>query len=120
MDKKKVIKQLEQAINAMLKYNATFEDRYRTRAFNLVQDAQIEIRKSDWVSVEDGLPEYEKDVVVCSTKFPDIVYVTYRENRENYSENEFTPIMDDNDFILNSSELIGKVTHWKPIEKLEE
>ena len=112
MDKKKVKELIGQTIDFV-------ENKYLLDALATLRLVEVELSKSDWVSVEDGLPEYKEDVVVCSTNFPDIVYVTYRENRGNYSENEFTPIMDDNDFILNSSELIGKVTHWKPIEKLE-
>ena len=116
MDKKKVEELIEQI--DFIAHDFIDGDK-QDELQNLVSEVQEELNKSDWVSVENGLPEYEEDVVVCSTKFPDIVYVTYRENRGNYSENEFTPIMDDNDFILNSSELIGKITHWKLIEKLE-
>ena len=121
MDKKKVKELIEDNL-LMVDTIEGFDDGDTEQLLNVrrkLNEALEELSKSDWVSVENGLPEYEEDVVVCSTKFPDIVYVTYRENRGNYSENEFTPIMDDNDFILNSSELIGKITHWKLIEKLE-
>lgn len=45
MDIEKVRRMLKQAENAMLKYNATLEDRYRTRAFNLILDAERELSK---------------------------------------------------------------------------
>lgn len=45
MDIEKVKRMLKQAKNAMLKYNATFEERYRTRAFNLILDAERELSK---------------------------------------------------------------------------
>lgn len=47
MDIDKVKSMLKQAKNAMLKYNATFEDRYRTRAFNLILDAERELSKQN-------------------------------------------------------------------------
>lgn len=45
MNIEKVIRMLKKAENAMLKYNATLEDRYRTRAFNLILDAERELNK---------------------------------------------------------------------------
>lgn len=45
MNIEKVRRMLKQAENAMLKYNATFEDRYKTRAFNLIMDAERELSK---------------------------------------------------------------------------
>lgn len=45
MDIEKVRRMLKQAENAMLKYNATPEDRYCTRAFNLILDAERELNK---------------------------------------------------------------------------
>lgn len=45
MDIEKVRRMLKQAENAMLKYNATLEGRYRTRAFNLILDAERELSK---------------------------------------------------------------------------
>ena len=40
MDIEKVRRILKQAENTMLKYDATLEGRYRTRAFNLILDAE--------------------------------------------------------------------------------
>lgn len=45
MDIEKVRRMLKQSENAMLKYNATLEGRYLTRAFNLILDAKRELSK---------------------------------------------------------------------------
>lgn len=116
MDKKKVKDYLAKAQNALLRYDKAGDKSAFTRAFNLIQDASLELYKSDWISVEDELPPYEEMVNV---RMEDVAGITYtcssrcpvynKMKRFNYDENSFG--------ILYS---IQHVTHWKPIEKLEE
>ena len=75
-----------------------------------------ELSKSDWVSVEDGLPEYGENVLAIS-KDGDM-NVSYRRKipRDKISRE----VMDDNGFILNFNLCCSTITHWKPIEKLED
>lgn len=67
----------------------------------------VEVNKSDWVSVEDGLPEYGERVNVYSKK------------KDHYDTIARSKVIDyhyDNNGFLSCLH----VTHWKPIEKLEE
>lgn len=67
MDKKKVKDYLAKAQNALLRYDKAGDKSAFTRAFNLIQDASLELYKSDWVSVEEGLPPVDKEVIVLTT-----------------------------------------------------
>lgn len=73
----------------------------------------VEVNKSDWVSVEDGLPPYGEEVFVTSKIAPDNVFQNRRV--------ECTTVpKDSNDFIILWEGRMVRITHWKPIEKLEE
>lgn len=73
----------------------------------------VEVNKSDWVSVEDGLPPYGEEVFVTSKMAPDNVFKNRRV--------ECTTVpKDGNDFIILWEGRMVRITHWKPIEKLEE
>lgn len=76
----------------------------------------VEVNKSDWVSVEEGLPEYGENVLAISKD--GYMNVSYRRKipRDKISRE----VMDDNGFILNFNLCCSTITHWKPIEKLEE
>lgn len=67
MDKKKVKDYLAKAQNALLRYDKAGDKSSFTRAFNLIQDASLELYKSDWVSVEEELPPVDKEVIVLTT-----------------------------------------------------
>jgi hypothetical protein len=100
MDKKKVEELIEQAI---------IWSRYANQhsVISNLEEALKELNKSDWVSVEDGLPEYGERVNVYSKK------------KDHYNTIARTKVIDyhyDNNGFLSCLH----VTHWKPIEKLEE
>ena len=112
MDKKKVIELIQEVIRNNVdslefgndKHNAPFR-----KANSLLHDALIELGKSDWVSVEDGLPEYGEKVFAYDKEMQDYPFVTmrYKAGKEK--------LIDKNGFRSGLH-----VTHWKPIEKLEE
>lgn len=73
----------------------------------------VEVNKSDWVSVEDKLPPYGEEVFVTSKMAPDNVFKNRRV--------ECTTVpKDGNDFIILWEGRMARITHWKPIEKLED
>ena len=116
MDKKKVKELIEEAKHlAILR---KYENRltYLNNCICCLKEALEELSKSDWVSVEDGLPEYGENVLAIS-KDGDM-NVSYRRKipRDKISRE----VMDDNGFILNFNLCCSTITHWKPIEKLEE
>lgn len=73
----------------------------------------VEVNKSDWVSVEDELPPYDKVVWVTSKMSPDNVFKNKRVECA-------TVPKDSNGFIILWKGRMASITHWKPIEKLEE
>lgn len=73
----------------------------------------VEVNKSDWVSVEDGLPPYGEEVFVTSKMAPDNVF-------KNRRVESITVPKDGNDFIILWEGRMARITHWKPIDKLEE
>lgn len=119
MDKKKVKELIQEVINSNIdsfefgcdKHNAPLR-----KANSLLHDALIELGKSDWVSVEDGLPPYGENVLAISKD--GYMNVSYRRKipRDKISRE----VMDDNGFILNFNLHCSTITHWKPIDKLEE
>lgn len=102
MDKKKVKELIEQAI---------IWSRYANQhsVISNLEEALKELNKPDWVSVEDELPPYNENVEVCSKVKPTEVWIDSRDKYINVG----------NSFRYNK--LYGNIiTHWKPIEKLEE
>lgn len=73
-------------------------------------EAIKELSKSDWISVEDKLPEYDERVLVYS-KYKELYWISYRMKDTCIRK-------DHNGFIHPIDEF--PITHWKPIEKLEE
>lgn len=106
MDKKKVEELIEQAI---------IWSRYANQhsVISNLEEALKELNKSDWVSVEDELPPYDKVVWVTSKMSPDNVF-------KNRRVESTTVPKDGNDFIILWKGRMASITHWKPIEKLEE
>lgn len=121
MDKKKVKELIEQ----ILKYcDQCYNPNWQPKSFeefvklgNICREAIKELSKSDWISVEDRLPEYGEKVYVKSERSPHLIQT----HREDFDENDgkFHPFRNNNKFILEKG-IYGKITHWKPIEKLEE
>lgn len=106
MDKKKVEELIEQAI---------IWSRYANQhsVISNLEEALKELNKSDWVSVEDELPPYDKVVWVTSKMSPDNVF-------KNRRVESTTVPKDGNDFIILWEGRMVRITHWKPIDKLEE
>lgn len=114
MDKKKV----EELIEKTIRFTKVTDDDYiqgnvKSHIINTLQVALKEISKSDWVSVEDELPPYDKVVWVTSKMSPDNVF-------KNRRVESTTVPKDGNDFIILWEGRMNRITHWKPIEKLEE
>ena len=111
MDKKKVEKLIEKTI----RFTKVTDDDYiqgnvKSYIINTLQVVLKEISKSDWVSVEDGLPEYGESVLVTNKDAPEIVLKTSRTKCKGWNT-------DKNGFLCA---VAFNITHWKPIEKLEE
>lgn len=106
MDKKKVEELIEQAI---------IWSRYANQhsVISNLEEALKELNKPDWVSVEDELPPYDKVVWVTSKMSPDNVF-------KNRRVESTTVPKDGNDFIILWEGRMVRITHWKPIEKLDE
>ncbi len=106
MDKKKVKELIEQAIIWSRQAN-------QYSVISNLEEALKELNKSDWVSVEDGLPPYGEEVFVTSKMAPDNVFKNRRV--------ECTTVpKDGNGFIILWEGRMARITHWKPIEKLED
>lgn len=110
MDKKKVIELIKKGISYWNRssYITSYEDDAK-ECFN---EAIKELSKSDWISVEDRLPKYNERVLV-RYKYGKETYtiISYRmkdERIRKYNNGFIHPI---DGF---------PITHWKPIEKLEE
>lgn len=117
MDKKKVKELIEKTI----RFTKVTDDDYiqgnvKSHIINTLQVALKELSRSDWVSVEDGLPPYGENVLAISKD--EYMNVSYRRKipRDKISRE----VMDDNGFILNFNLHCSTITHWKPIDKLEE
>lgn len=112
MDKKKVKELIQEVISNNVDSLEFGNDNHNAplrKANSLLHDALIELGKSDWVSVEDGLPPYDESVFVTSKDAPDIVIRTSRAKGKGWN-------IDKNGFLCSPA---SHITHWKPIEKLE-
>lgn len=110
MDKKKVIELIEDTI-LMVDTIEGFDDGDTEQLLNVrrkLNDALEELSKPDWISVEDELPPYNEEVLVCSKKCPNVTWVDSR---------------DPNMLILNGFRqerlFRNTITHWRKIDKLE-
>lgn len=114
MDKKKVKELIQEVISNNVDSMEFGNDNAPLRKANsLLHDALIELGKSDWVSVEDVLPPYGEEVFVTSKMAPDNVFKNRRVECA-------TVPKDSNGFIILWKGRMASITHWKPIEKLEE
>ena len=113
MDKKKVTELIQEVICNNVDSLEFGNDKHNAplrKANSLLHDALIELGKSDWVSVEDGLPEYGESVLVTNKDAPEIVLKTSRTKCKGWNT-------DKNGFLCA---IAFNITHWKPIDKLEE
>lgn len=116
MDKKKVKELIEKTI----RFTKVTDDDYiqgnvKSHIINTLQVALKELSRSDWVSVEDGLPPCEEEVLVRDINAKgdwSKPWICYRSKNECYRH-----ITDKHKFVTTR---LGEITHWKPIEKLEE
>lgn len=107
MDKKKIKELIEKAIFYMN------EGAIYTSETTL-NEALKELSKSDWISVEDELPPYCKNVLVIAGNYNVATYVTCRVRSHRSNE------LDKNNFIKQFPFMGMDITHWKHIEKLGE
>lgn len=68
-----------------------------------------ELSKSDWVSVEEELPPYEEDVLVCNENEPSDMWFGHRTSDRRV-------VVDEHEFAKG----YGTITHWHKIDKLED
>lgn len=116
MDKKKVKELIEEAKHLAILRKYENRQTYLNNCICCLKEALEELSKSDWVSVKDGLPPYGENVLAISKD--GYMNVSYRRKipRDKISRE----VMDDNGFILNFNLHCSTITHWKPIDKLEE
>ena len=109
MDKKKVKELIVEAKHLAILRKYENRQTYLNNCICCLKEALEELSKSDWVSVEDGLPPYDESVFVTSKDAPDIVIRTSRAKCKGWN-------IDKNGFLCLPA---SHITHWKPIEKLE-
>lgn len=80
----------------------------KNKVTKLLHETQKELYKSDWVSVENELPPYGENVLVCNENYPDEIWFSHR--TKNWVE------IDDNEFIIALNCL--SITHWHRIDKI--
>lgn len=118
MDKKKVKELIQEVIRNNVDSLEFGNDKHNAplrKANSLLHDALIELGKSDWVSVEDGLPPCEEEVLVRDINAKgnwSKPWICYRSKNECYRH-----ITDKHKFVTTR---LGEITHWRPIEKLED
>lgn len=112
MDKKKVTELIQEAKHLAILRKYENRQTYLNNCICRLEEALKELNKPDWVSVEDELPPYYEAVLVCHKDFPCNVRIA---NRVAGERNSF---IDSNGFTYDEFDL--PVSHWKPIEKLED
>lgn len=109
MDKKKVKEYIKKAIDCII------TEKDPVNAIDALIEADIELSKSDWVSVENGLPEYMEKVWVTDKEHRDFVWISHRENGDTPKR------LDDNGFHAWQHHYpYYNITHWRKIDKLED
>lgn len=116
MDKKEVKELIKGAKHLAILRKYENRRAYLNICIRCLEEALEELSKSDWISVEDRLPEFGENVV-ARTK-GGYMNVSYRRKipRDRISKE----IMDDNGFILNFNLHSEKIAYWHKIDKLEE
>lgn len=109
MDKKKVKEYIKKAIDCII------TEKDPVNAIDALIEADRELSKSDWVSVENGLPEYMEKVWVTDKEHRDFVWISHRENGDTPKR------LDDNGFPAWQHHYpYYHITHWRKIDKLED
>ena len=111
MDKKKVISIIKKVNRVLSNIKVPFDDCLELdECSKSLKEVIKELNKSDWVSVDDVLPPYDESVLVTNKETPEIVLKTSRTKVNGWNT-------DNNGFLCA---IAFTITHWKPIEKLEE
>ena len=110
MDKKKVKELVGKAKDYILAYQKSKKDSDLAMAFLNMQSAERELSKSDWVSVEDELPEYCEKVMVCNKNDARDIWISFRTKSSFIETTAF-------DFAVEWGHM--GITHWHKIDKLE-
>lgn len=115
MDKKKVKELIQEAKHLAILRKYENRQTYLNNCICRLEEALKELNKPDWVSVEDGLPPYEEEVLVRDINAKgnwSKPWICYRSKNECYRH-----ITDKHKFVTTR---LGEITHWRPIEKLED
>ena len=110
MDKKKVIELIKEAQHLAFLRKCENRRAYLNNCIRCLKEALEELSKSDWISVDERLPEYGEKVCVYS-KYKGLYWISHRMK-------DVCIKKDNNGFIRPLKDCA--ITHWKPIEKLEE
>lgn len=102
MDKK------EKLINSHIGKAIGYSDKAHYELQTALNIALEELSKSDWVSVEDGLPPKNVVVRVCNKQNPDDLVLAYRTSKETMK------------IVYPNNVAMYTITHWCKIEKLED
>lgn len=110
MSKKKAIKLLDEADICFTGYIRNWCRDLVRMGLKKLREAQEELLyKSDWVSVEEELPPYEEDVLVCNKNEPSDIWFGHRTSDRRV-------VVDEHEFAKE----YGTITHWHKIDKLED
>lgn len=109
MDKKKVKELIQKAKHLAILRKYENRQTYLNNCICRLEEALKELQKSDWVSVEDELPPYEEDVLVCNEKEPSDMWFGHRTSDRRV-------IVDEHEFAKGYK----TITHWRKIDKLGE
>lgn len=116
MDKKKVKELVDELLSLIECTSGEYEDREILEEMEeKLKEVKEELSKSDWISVEERLPPFNKEVLVKTNDIFGVCYFT--SSRDNALNKQYLVTYDKNDFQVADKRLY--VTHWKPIEKLE-
>ena len=109
MDKNKVKELILKGMRYQSK--SRYVSSYKEKAKVCFNDALAEVIKSDWISVDDELPDYEESVLVTSSEDTEDIYFSHRTKRPDV-------VVENNGFTT----FVGapKITHWQRIKELEE
>lgn len=108
MDKKKVKELIEETKHLAILRKYENRQTYLNNCICCLKEALEELSKSDWVSVEDGLPPKNVVVRVCNKQNPDDLVLAYRTSKETMK------------IVYPNNVAMYTITHWCKIEKLED
>lgn len=109
MDKKKVKELIEEAKHLAILRKYENRQTYLNNCICCLKEALEELSKSDWVSVEDGLPPYDESVLVTNKETPKIVLKTSRTKCKGWNTEEMDFFV-----LLRSISLIGNLLkNWR-------